>query len=70
MTAGHRHHNLKIERDSRLYRLLRKQWVFSTDLAYVERSRFVWGPAPEPERYGLSLLGLLHPLTGLTLEVD
>lgn len=76
MTEGHKHRTVEVKRGSLVYRLLKKQFFVTASGDRAEKSRFVYGPAPCPargctdmNRYGLSLLGLLHPLTGLTLEV-
>jgi hypothetical protein len=70
MTDGHRHRVLKIRRyDARWVLFLRKKRWFSTDLVKVEKSRFAWVPYyyAHGTVYGLSLLGILHGLFGLTL---
>lgn len=80
MTVGHKHRTLKIKREGFLYRSLTKVLARTADPERAEKSRWVWGPG-EPERiegdgpvrfaqvYELRVLGVLHSLTGLTLEV-
>jgi hypothetical protein len=69
MTAGHTHRIVKVRRGGLAHRLLTRRtlWV-SGNLERVDRSRFVYGPTDDPDRWRLSPLGLLHGLTGLTLQ--
>lgn len=75
MTAGHKHRVVRTRAGSRLYRVLRKPRYVTTNQRRVERSPYPYSPLPsrervvEPDRYYLSLLGILHRWTGLTLEV-
>lgn len=71
MTEGHKHRFVTTTSGSWLERVLTRTIVWrSRDLAKVEASRFVYKPDPDEQgRYLLSLLGLLHALTGLTLYV-
>lgn len=71
-TKWHRHWNVRTARGSWLHRFLTKRRWHCWDEKKVMRSRFVYSqPFPErlPEVYGLSILGILHGLTGLTLDV-
>jgi hypothetical protein len=62
---------LHVRRDGLVYNALRKPTLAHTSsLPYAERSRLVWSPDSKRGGYRLSLLGLLHGLVGLTLEVD
>lgn len=73
-TRYHRHWHVPVTYGSLLYKVLRKPWITldESHLAYVERSRLVWGVTSEPgtqyNLYTLSLLGLLHGLTGMTIR--
>lgn len=81
MTEGHKHRTIKTTAGSRLERVLRHQFLPTRDTDKVERSRFVYGPLRKcpaggctdqrcrDGAYALSLLGVLHGLFGLTLEV-
>lgn len=71
MTTGHKHRTIKVTRNSLLYRVLSKPTLLhDTDLDRLDASRFVFGPCPKHDDcYRLSPLGLLHGLTGLTLEM-
>ena len=48
MTAGHKHRELKLRRDSLLNRILTHPLVFSDDLDRVDRSPYPWGPIAGP----------------------
>lgn len=52
-----------------LERALRGPTLHTTTAAKAEQSRFVYGSTDDPDRWRLTPLGLLHALTGLTLEV-
>lgn len=70
MTAGHKHRFIQTTSTSWLFRVLVNTIVWrSRDLAKVEASRFVYKPAKRGDHWVMSLLGFLHPLTGLTLEL-
>lgn len=79
MTAGHKHRTVKVFPGAHpitgtVVRLLRTPLYHTSDIERVDRSRFVWGPC-QPDKgqesacWYLSTLGILHALTGLTLEV-
>lgn len=72
-TRFHRHWTLKV--GPRAARFLRKPRRHTYNHDKAEQSRFVWGPCPmHPEHnglfqcYTLSILGVLHALTGVVLE--
>jgi hypothetical protein len=71
MTPGHKHRYVTIRQGGLLYRVLRKPFLETTNRTWVERSKMVFGVVDktehEHEHYTLSLLGILHGLTGLTL---
>jgi hypothetical protein len=67
MTQGHWHRHVSVRKGSRVYQFLRSPLFTSTNLKRVENSRFVWGDCGGGLYY-LSLLGILHPLTGLTIK--
>ena len=74
MTAGHKHRKIKVRADSLLVKALRFPLYHTCDIERVDRSRLVWGPCTtskgrESACWYLSTLGILHALTGLTLEV-
>ncbi len=72
MTTGHRHRTFTVKRDGLAIRVLRGVILWrSANIDHVESSRFVYRGEPDARgRYPLSLLGLLHGLTGLTLEAQ
>lgn len=72
MTVGHRHRTFTVKRDGLVMRVLRGVIVWrSANVEKVDASRLVYRGEPDSKgRYPLSLLGLLHGLTGLTLEVE
>lgn len=71
-TRLHRHWTLKV--GTRTARFLRKPRWHTYNPNKANESRFVWGVCPDfagPkgfECYSLSLLGILHALTGVVLE--
>ena len=73
MTTGHKHRTVKVRRASLVYRALTIEILHTSDLAWVDRSRMVFGPCALTRGvhtcYVLRPLGILHGLTGLTLEV-
>lgn len=71
MTSGHKHRLLKVKRGGRLRRWLTKPTLLvSRNEEWVDRSRLVFGPVEGEEgAWRISPLGLLHGLTGLTLNV-
>ncbi len=78
MTSGHTHRVIRAREGSLVERLLCGPVIArSTDLARVERSRWVWLPevqartsrTPQPDVYVLRPLGVLHGLFGLTLDI-
>ncbi len=76
MTAGHKHRHVKVRKGSLLHRVLTKPLRHTYSPKVADASRFVYGPCrlhpvPEPFAcYHTSPLGILHPLTGLTLDVQ
>lgn len=76
-TRWHRHWEIKVHTKGRIYRFLRKPRWFTTNEAKVDKSRLVWRGFIVKEMgdtrakatfiYGLSLLGVLHGLTGVVL---
>jgi hypothetical protein len=71
-TRFHRHWYITVREQGRIYRFLRKTRRYSTDRQKVEASIFAWGVNPNKHDgsstiYTLSILGVLHGLTGLTL---
>lgn len=71
MTGGHKHRLIGVRNGSWLYRVLRYPILHTRNIRWADESRLVFGPC---EKHGddcwcLSLLGLLHGLTGLTIEV-
>jgi hypothetical protein len=68
-TRFHRHWHVTVRKQGRIYRWLRKPRLRTCDREYVERSRLVWGVHEYPHGtiYVLTILGILHGLTGLTL---
>lgn len=50
--------------------LLRTPLARTRDRDRAERSRWTWGPDPTyPDVYTVTVLGALHTLTGLVIEV-
>lgn len=70
MTAGHRHRVVHVKRDGLVRWLLQRPTLAVVGTAKADRSRLAWGPTDDPNRWRLSPLGLLHGLTGLTIEHD
>jgi hypothetical protein len=69
MTTGHKHRIVKVKRGGLTYRVLRKRLWHTLNGPYVTRSMFVFGPCPEHKHcWALSLLGILHTFTGLTVD--
>lgn len=71
MSDGHRHRHVTVKRDGLVVRVLRGIIVHrSANIEHVENSRLIYRGEPDSKgRYPLSLLGLLHGATGLTLDV-
>lgn len=75
LLGKHRHRMIRTRPGSRLQRVLTHQFFHSTNMRLVMDSPFVWGPChdkavlAEKPCYGLSLLGVLHTVFGLTLAV-
>lgn len=74
MTTGHTHRVIHCKRGGLVHRLLTGPTIAVTNTERATHSPLVWGPIGNPrdseaERWRLSPLGLLHALTGLTLEV-
>lgn len=78
MTTGHAHRILHVREKGALLHLLQTPLARSTDYERVCSSRWTWGPeGPEPYAgdgpvrtvlvYRLTILGVLHTLTGLTV---
>lgn len=83
MTTGHKHRHLVVASfETRLVRLLRKPLRHETNIVKVDVSPYPYGPCPgekgcphrllhpRPDCWTLSLLGILHRWTGLTLKVE
>lgn len=81
MTDGHKHRYLHVGVNSTLLHLLRTPLVHSADREAVEKSKWVWGadrsdiisgdgPVRYVTTYRLTVLGILHTLTGLTVCTD
>lgn len=68
MTAGHRHRVVAVRRHSLIHRALTRPTLAVVGTRRADRSRFVYAATARPDRWRLSPLGLLHPLTGLTLH--
>ena len=70
MTAGHKHRTVHVRRNGLAQRVLQGTTLWRTDdLSAAERSRLIYSPDSRGG-YRLSLLGFLHGLTGLTIDVD
>lgn len=68
MTDGHKHRVVRVKKGSLVYRLLRYPLIFTDDRARVEESPYPYGESAVTSGvYYLSLLGILHRWTGLTL---
>lgn len=74
-TKWHKHRHFKVQPNGLVCRVLRRPLLHTENLPWVDRSRLVFGPChkhrvakgePRP-CWTLSLLGILHQLTGLTL---
>lgn len=76
MTTGHKHRFIAAKRGGWIERILRTPLYVTTNLDKVERSRFVYVETQlalgheHDHCWYLSLLGVLHPLTGLSLVID
>ena len=71
MTAGHKHRVITVRRGGIAQRLLQRVVVWRTaSEERADRSRFVYSDCPWNGYYRMTLLGFLHPLTGLTLRVE
>lgn len=69
MSAGHNHRTITVRRDGIVHRVLHRTTLSRTiRLDRAEASRFVYAPTVDGH-YRLSLLGFLHGLCGLTLDV-
>lgn len=68
MTRGHRHRTVTVRYKGLLHRVL-TMTLFTVGTEQAEKSRLVYGQTDSPDRWRLSPLGLLHGLTGLTLDV-
>lgn len=64
----HRHRVVRLQRDGRLLRALEVTVHTTDDRQRAERSRFTYRPGAGL-RYRMTLLGFLHGLTGLTIDV-
>lgn len=67
MTTGHRHFEIKTTERSLLTRTLRTRLLYTSNLEWADRSRLTFGTSDDGRAY-LSILSLLHSLTGLTLR--
>lgn len=71
MSEGHVHWHVTVRENSPFVRLLRSATVWRTHDAWkAKHSRYVYTPEGERATFRMSLLGWLHGLTGLTLEVE
>lgn len=73
MTRGHgrkrhRHWSIRLHRNSRVLRVLLVTIYTTSDRDKAERSPFVYRPG-FGHRYRVTLLGVLHGLTGLQIDV-
>lgn len=69
-TRFHRHWYIYISKQGWWYRFLRKPRLRTTDKERAEKSMLVWGVSVYRHGvvYELTILGILHSLTGLTLQ--
>lgn len=71
VTAGHKHRHVNLT-NRVLYRTLRKPRFKTRSLQRAERSRYpyagAWDTQANEPYYYLSLLGILHRWTGLTVR--
>ena len=67
MTTGHKHRHLKVKKGGLIFRVLRKPLWYTRDVDRVDASPYPYGLS-ESRGYYLSLLGVLHRWTGLTLD--
>ena len=76
MTSGHKHRIVTVPSwDTWYVRLLRKPLWHCRDIRRVDESPYPYGPCAKTKRanptcWTLSLLGILHRWTGLTLYVE
>jgi hypothetical protein len=80
MTEGHTHRTVTVTKGGLLYRLLTRPLWTTTNLRRVDPSPYPYGVLPErpstrpmppqPTRYYLSALSILHRWTGLTLYYE
>lgn len=68
MTAGHRHHTIRLRHDSKLLRVLLITIYTTSDREKAERSPFAYRLG-RGMRYRMTLLGPLHRYLGLTVDV-
>jgi hypothetical protein len=62
----HKHRYVKVSRNSRLLRVLRKHlWYVKVDTAL--KSRWTWGGTHDPGIAVLTPLGILHTLAGIVV---
>ena len=68
-TRFHRHWQLPVRKGSLVYKVLRYP-LTTTTFEKASKSRLVWGAeSMDSKVWSLSLLGLLHTATGLTLTI-
>lgn len=71
MTAGHQHRLVRVKDGGLVHRALRYPLLTTGRAGWVKNSIFVFGPVEDaPGRWNLTLLGILHGLTGLTLTTQ
>lgn len=68
MTAGHRHHTIRLHRTSRVLRVLLVTVYTTSDRDKAHRSPFAYRLGLGM-RYRMTLLGVLHRYLGLTVDV-
>lgn len=81
MTPGHKHRTIHMTEGRWLLHLLQTPLVVTADRERAEQSRWTWAPGgveritgDGPHRYvntfALTPLGILHALTGLTIQTE
>lgn len=80
MTDGHRHRHVRLPRHGALLHLLQTPLARTADEHRADTSRWAWGADREPlggdgpvrytTVYTLTPLGILHTLTGLTIDAQ
>lgn len=78
MTAGHKHRTLHLSPTSPILHLLRTPLMTHRDADAAEQSRWTWAEVTIPacpgdlggRQFTLTPLGILHTLTGLTIDTS